>query len=70
MATEQDLHQAFINFSYNYLNVTESGDVDVKMVDIISKYLDKKKFDALPDQPDGSFEADKVDALQVKLGVK
>lgn len=69
MATEQDLHQAFIDFAHTYLSDTVSTSVDVKMVDIISKYLEKKDISSLA-QPSEGFEADKVDALQVKLGVK
>ena len=67
MATEKQLHDAFLNFSVTYLNGEEQ---DPRVVDSIAKYLlkiDVSSF-SVPDQPAGSVGEKKLEELKRKHG--
>lgn len=69
MATEQDLHQAFVDYLTSCLLESDPNSVDPKIVEWVARFLDKKEFDSLPTPPENSFEADRLEKLKTKLGV-
>jgi len=70
MATQQDLHQAFIDYGVSYLNETDTTEVDPKIFESIYKYLDKKEFDSVSKPQDGSFEGKAFDKIKAQHGVE
>ena len=69
MATEQDLHQAFINYCTTYLT-DPPEQVDPKIVEWVARYLEKKEYTSVSTPPPGSFEEDRLGKLKTKHGVE
>ena len=69
MSTQDDLHQAFLDFSTQYLGAVEKAEVDPKVFESIYKYLDKKEFSTAPKPTTGSFEEGALEKIKKKHGV-
>ena len=70
MSTEQDLHQAFIDYLTRTLTNPPEEGVDPKLVEWTARYLEKKEFDTVTPPPEGSFEANAMDKIKAKHGVE
>ena len=70
MSTEQDLHQAFIDYLTRTLTNPPEEGVDPKLVEWTARYLEKKEFSSIATPPEGSFEEDRVSKMKKDLGVK
>lgn len=68
-STQDDLHQAFLNFSTQYLKATEGSEVDSKVFESIYKYLDKKEFATAPTPSAGSYEEGALAKVKKKHGI-
>lgn len=70
MATEQDLHQAFINYlTLTLSNPPEEG-VDPKLVEWTARYLEKKEFTSVDTPAQGTFEGKAFADIQKQHGVE
>lgn len=69
MATQDELHQAFIDWLTSYLLETDTGTEDAKIIEIASKYLDKKEYSAAASPVPGSFEEGALDKIRKQHGV-
>jgi len=69
-STDQELHQAFLNFTTNYLNSPPEGGADAKIVEWVARYLEKKEFSSVSTPVDNSFEANAMDKIKAKHGVE
>ena len=70
MTTEQDLYNAFLAFSVEYLENTPDEGVNEKIFDSISKVVLKmEKPEALADFNPGSVEEKRLDDLRAQMGV-
>jgi hypothetical protein len=68
VATEKDLHDAFLNFSVAYLNTASGEDVNEKIFESIAKVVLKMdpKESELPDLGEGSLAQKRLDELKSK----
>ena len=70
MATEQDLHQALINYLTLTLNNPPEEGVDPKVIEWAARFLEKREFTSISTPPPGSFEEDRLGKLKTKHGVE
>ena len=69
MATEQDLHQAFINYLTDQLTDPPEGGVDPKLVEWAARYLDKREYHSVPTTSQDEFVAGKLAEVRKEHGV-
>ena len=70
MASEQELHTAFIKYlTVTFTSPPDEG-VDPKVVEWTARYLEKKEFDSVSTPPEGSFEAKAMANIKAKHGVE
>ena len=68
MSTEQDLYNAFIDFTTKYLT-TPPEEVDPKIIEWVARFLDKKGYGSVPTPPQGSPEGKAFAKIQKEHGV-
>ena len=70
MSTEQDLHQAFVDYLTTYLTTCPPLDVEPKIIEWVARFLEKKEFDSIPNVAAGSQEEKAIDKIKKQHGVE